>query len=101
MLAIRYQHGILIDGLDNVELHIAQCCQPVHGESIAGYITLNRGVSIHKVICSDYQRMIKQEPERAVEADGKCSQHVVKAFKLWWKLMIVVVCLRLNSSDFL
>ncbi|MFT1025419.1 bifunctional (p)ppGpp synthetase/guanosine-3',5'-bis(diphosphate) 3'-pyrophosphohydrolase, partial [Acinetobacter baumannii] len=61
-------HGILIDGLDNVELHIAQCCQPVHGESIAGYITLNRGVSIHKVLCSDYQRMIKQEPERAVEA---------------------------------
>ncbi|RSP37813.1 bifunctional (p)ppGpp synthetase/guanosine-3',5'-bis(diphosphate) 3'-pyrophosphohydrolase, partial [Acinetobacter baumannii] len=49
-------HGILIDGLDNVELHIAQCCQPVHGESIAGYITLNRGVSIHKVLCSDYQR---------------------------------------------
>lgn len=41
-------HGILIDGLDNVELHIAQCCQPVHGESIAGYITLNRGVSIQK-----------------------------------------------------
>ena len=39
-------HGILIDGLDNVELHIAQCCHPVHGESIGGYITLNRGVSI-------------------------------------------------------
>ena len=62
-------HGILIDGLDNVELHIAQCCQPVHGESIGGYITLNRGVSIHKVACSDYIRMISQEPERAVEAD--------------------------------
>ena len=62
-------HGILIDGLDNVELHIAQCCQPVHGESIAGYITLNRGVSIHKVACPDYLRMIKLEPDRAVEAD--------------------------------
>ncbi|MEG2266594.1 MAG: RelA/SpoT family protein, partial [Acinetobacter sp.] len=62
-------HGILIDGLDNVELHVAQCCQPVHGESIAGYITLNRGVSIHKVACPDYVRMITQEPERAVEAD--------------------------------
>ncbi|MBJ9703429.1 RelA/SpoT family protein [Acinetobacter calcoaceticus] len=80
-------HGILIDGLDNVELHIAQCCQPVHGESIAGYITLNRGVSIHKVICSDYQRMIKQEPERAVEADwemqptrGQSVQIVVEAY---------------------
>jgi GTP pyrophosphokinase len=80
-------HGILIDGLDNVELHIAQCCQPVHGESIAGYITLNRGVSIHKVACPDYMRMIKLEPDRAVEADwemqptrGQSVQIVVEAY---------------------
>ena len=80
-------HGILIDGLDNVELHVAQCCQPVHGESIAGYITLNRGVSIHKVACPDYVRMITQEPERAVEADwemqptrGQSVQIVVEAY---------------------
>lgn len=80
-------HGILIDGLDNVELHIAQCCQPVHGEAIAGYITLNRGVSIHKVACSDYIRMIGNEPERAVEADwemqptrGQSVQIVVEAY---------------------
>ncbi len=80
-------HGILIDGLDNVELHIAQCCQPVHGESIAGYITLNRGVSIHKIGCADYQRMIGQEPERAVEADwemqptrGQSVQIVIEAY---------------------
>ena len=80
-------HGILIDGLDNVELHVAQCCQPVHGESIAGYITLNRGVSIHKVACPDYLRMIQNEPERAVEADwemqptrGQSVQIVVEAY---------------------
>ena len=80
-------HGILIDGLDNVELHVAQCCQPVHGESIAGYITLNRGVSIHKVACPDYLRMIKNEPDRAVEADwemqptrGQSVQIVVEAY---------------------
>lgn len=62
-------HGILIDGLDNVELHMAQCCQPVHGEPIGGYITLNRGVSIHKVSCPEYSRLLKQEPERGIEAD--------------------------------
>ncbi len=80
-------HGILIDGLDNVELHVAQCCQPVHGESIAGYITLNRGVSIHKVVCPDYIRMISLEPDRAVEADwemqptrGQSVQIVVEAY---------------------
>lgn len=80
-------HGILIDGLDNVELHVAKCCQPVHGESIGGYITLNRGVSIHKIGCHDYLRMIENEPERAVEADwemqptrGQSVQIVVEAY---------------------
>ncbi|KAA8731628.1 bifunctional (p)ppGpp synthetase/guanosine-3',5'-bis(diphosphate) 3'-pyrophosphohydrolase [Acinetobacter qingfengensis] len=80
-------HGILIDGLDNVELHIAQCCQPVHGESIGGYITINRGVSIHKIACSDYLRMIENEPERMVEADwemqptrGQSVQIMVEAY---------------------
>ena len=42
-------HGILIDSLDNMELHVARYCQTVHGESSAGYLTLNRDVSIHKV----------------------------------------------------
>ncbi|GAB3047696.1 bifunctional (p)ppGpp synthetase/guanosine-3',5'-bis(diphosphate) 3'-pyrophosphohydrolase [Acinetobacter apis] len=80
-------HGILIDGLDNVELNIAQCCQPVHGELIGGYITINRGVSIHKEGCQDYLRMITQEPERAVDADwelqptrGQSVQIVVEAY---------------------
>lgn len=80
-------HGILIDGLDNVELHIAQCCQPVHGENIAGYITLNRGVSIHKAQCPEYARLIKAEPDRAVEADwelqptrGQTVEIVVEAY---------------------
>lgn len=80
-------HGILIDGLDNVELHIAQCCQPVHGENIAGYITLNRGVSIHKAHCPEYMRLIKGDPDRAVEADwelqptsGQTVEIVVEAY---------------------
>ncbi len=80
-------HGILIDGLDNVELSIAKCCQPVHGEAIGGYITLHRGVSIHKIGCPDYLRMISQEPERMVEADwemqptrGQSVQIVIDAY---------------------
>jgi GTP pyrophosphokinase len=62
------QHGILIDGLDNVELHLAQCCQPVHGEPIAGYITQHRGVSIHQQNCPEYARLIVQDSGRGVEA---------------------------------
>jgi GTP pyrophosphokinase len=80
-------HGILIDGLDNVELHVAQCCQPVHGEMIAGYITQHRGVSIHKADCIEYCRLLDREPERCVEANwemqatrGQSVQIVVEAY---------------------
>ncbi len=81
------QHGILIDGLDNVELHVAQCCQPVHGEPIAGYITQHRGVSIHNENCPEYARLIAQDAERAVEAgwemqptNGQIVQIVIEAY---------------------
>lgn len=60
------QHGVLVDGLDNVELYLAQCCQPVHGEEIGGYITLHRGVSIHRLACRDFQRMERLEPDRMI-----------------------------------
>ena len=80
-------HGILIDGLDNVELQMAQCCQAVHGEPIGGYITQHRGVSIHRLDCADYQRMIILEPERAGDAQwemqppaGKQVQIAVEAY---------------------
>jgi GTP pyrophosphokinase len=81
------QHGILIDGLDNVELHVAQCCQPVHGEPIAGYITQHRGVSIHNEHCPEYARLITQDSDRAVEAGwemqpthGQIVQIVIEAY---------------------
>ena len=80
-------HGILIDGLDNVELHFAQCCQPVHGEPIGGYITLHRGVSIHHLACVEYQRLLLREPERVIEANwelqatrGQTIEIVVEAY---------------------
>ena len=81
------QHGILIDGLDNVELHVAQCCQPVHGEPIAGYITQHRGVSIHNENCPEYARLIVQDGGRAVEAgwemqptNGQIVQIIIEAY---------------------
>ncbi|MFA9204289.1 MAG: bifunctional (p)ppGpp synthetase/guanosine-3',5'-bis(diphosphate) 3'-pyrophosphohydrolase, partial [Flavobacteriales bacterium] len=80
-------HGILIDGLDNVELNFAQCCQPVHGEPIGGYITLHRGVSIHHLACVEYQRLLLREPERVIEANwelqatrGQTIEIVVEAY---------------------
>jgi GTP pyrophosphokinase len=43
--------GVRIDGLDNVLLSFAGCCQPVPGDAVVGWITRGRGVSVHRVEC--------------------------------------------------
>jgi len=64
-------YKIQIDGLDNTEIVLAGCCHPVHGEPIAGYITLSRGVSVHNRGCPEYLRLIEREPEREIKAAWK------------------------------
>lgn len=59
---------IELDGFDNVEMHLAKCCNPVHGEPIAGFVTLSNGVSIHNQGCLEYLRLIEKEPDRGIHA---------------------------------
>ncbi|WP_201547930.1 RelA/SpoT family protein [Psychrobacter sp. Pi2-1] len=61
-------YKIHINGLDNIEINLAGCCHPVHGEPIAGYITLSRGVSVHNRGCPEYLRLVERDPERKIEA---------------------------------
>lgn len=62
------KYKIDLDGLDNVEMHLAKCCNPVHGEAIAGFITTANGVSIHNDTCPEYHKLIAQQPRRAIKA---------------------------------
>lgn len=62
------KYKIVLDGLDNVELHLAKCCNPVHGEAIGGFITASSGVSIHTKACPEYQKLIEEHPKRAIRA---------------------------------
>ncbi|OOS23875.1 GTP pyrophosphokinase [Moraxella porci DSM 25326] len=59
---------IELDGFDNVEMHLAKCCNPVHGEPIAGFVTFSNGVSIHNQGCPEYLRLIEKEPDRGIHA---------------------------------
>ncbi len=42
---------ILVEGVANLLTNIANCCQPVPGDDIIGYITLGKGVSVHRTSC--------------------------------------------------
>src|SRR5204862_5365096 len=43
--------GVRIQGIDNVMLSFARCCQPVPGDRVIGIVTMGRGVSVHRQDC--------------------------------------------------
>lgn len=60
---------VYIDGVGSLMSTIAQCCKPVPGEGIAGYITLGRGVSIHRQDCPNLLQLSVDEPQRMIKVD--------------------------------
>jgi GTP diphosphokinase / guanosine-3',5'-bis(diphosphate) 3'-diphosphatase len=65
-------YGIRVKGAENVVVRLAKCCRPVPGDEIAGYVSLGRGITIHRTDCSN-MKALKKAPERFVEVswDGE------------------------------
>jgi GTP diphosphokinase / guanosine-3',5'-bis(diphosphate) 3'-diphosphatase len=64
--------GIRVKGADNVAVRLAKCCRPVPGDAIAGYVSLGRGITIHRADCKNVKALMKA-PERFVDVgwDGE------------------------------
>lgn len=50
-------HSVLVDGLDNIEINFAKCCNPRYPDIIAGYMSRLRGVVVHRADCLTYLRI--------------------------------------------
>jgi guanosine-3',5'-bis(diphosphate) 3'-pyrophosphohydrolase len=55
--------GIAVEGIDEVMLRLAKCCRPVPGDPIVGYISLGRGITIHREDCPNVA-VLKKDPDR-------------------------------------
>lgn len=56
--------GVVVDGIDDCVVKFAQCCNPLPGDEIVGFITRGHGVSVHKTDCVNYQSQ-KDKPDCA------------------------------------
>ena len=63
---IRTNKGVRIQGMENLMVRYSQCCQPVPGDQVIGYITRGRGVSIHR---SDCPNILNLDQERRIEIE--------------------------------
>ena len=64
----RNSSGIRIAGVDDVLVRLSKCCSPVPGDPIMGFVTIGRGVSVHRADCPN-TASLNAAPERILEAE--------------------------------
>lgn len=62
-----HRDAVVVEGVDNLMSHLARCCQPIPGDSIAGYITQGRGISVHRSDCEQLAELKVHAPERIID----------------------------------
>jgi guanosine-3',5'-bis(diphosphate) 3'-pyrophosphohydrolase len=75
----RSSSGIRIAGVDDVLVRLSKCCSPVPGDPIMGFVTIGKGVSVHRADCPN-TASLNGEPERVLEAqwlDQSAMTHAV------------------------
>ncbi|MDA8432273.1 MAG: bifunctional (p)ppGpp synthetase/guanosine-3',5'-bis(diphosphate) 3'-pyrophosphohydrolase [Nitrospiraceae bacterium] len=66
------QKGVSIRGIDNVLYHTAKCCYPVPGDNLVGFVTIGKGVTVHRRDCANLERLVVEEA-RLVDVEWQSS----------------------------
>ncbi len=73
------QSAILIGGIDNVMVRFANCCNPLPGEPVTGFITRGRGLAVHAKSCSQVQA---SDPERRIDVEWDMQRKTTRPVKI-------------------
>ena len=60
--------GIVVSGVDDLQVKFARCCSPVPGDEIVGFVTRGRGLTIHRTDCINIMNLPDIEKNRLIEA---------------------------------
>ncbi len=72
-------HGIKVKGVSDMLIRFANCCNPLPGEPVIGFITRGRGVTVHQRNCS---HILNADPERLVEVSWQASKEDIYLAKI-------------------
>lgn len=71
------ESDIQIQGVGRLKTSVAQCCKPLPGDPIGGYITIGRGVTVHKQDCMNFLQLREAEPNRIIEVSWGAAPEAV------------------------
>lgn len=60
-MKVKHKNGVMIQGVSDLMLHLAKCCNPVPGDKIIGYVTKGRGVTIHRTDCRNITKEAEEQ----------------------------------------
>jgi GTP pyrophosphokinase len=61
--------GVHVEGLDDLLVRLANCCTPVPGDAIIGFVTRGRGVSVHRADCANAVTLMSDHAMRLIDVD--------------------------------
>ena len=67
--SLRHAVGVHVEGLDDVMVRLSRCCTPVPGDEIIGFITIGRGVSVHRSDCANAVSLSTEKGDRLIEVE--------------------------------
>lgn len=62
---------IEVQGVGNLLTHLAGCCKPVPGDEVAGYVSVGKGIAVHREDCKDLANLRVQHPDRVIEVSWR------------------------------
>lgn len=94
--------GIRVEGVDSMMISIAQCCNPVKGEDIVGYITKGKGVKVHRADChniiNETNRLIEVEWDEETSNSSYEAALLISAFDRQFLLTDIVTAISQSKS---
>ncbi len=79
--ARKREEGVKVQGLDDILVRFSQCCHPLPGDSIVGYVTRGRGITVHTVDCLSAEKL-EYDADRRVPVEWDLHQAVTHPVKI-------------------
>lgn len=79
------EYGIIVEGIDNCLMNLGNCCNPVPGDDIIGYVTRGNGVTVHRKDCNNVKKLVDIK-EGNYEGDVTKKEHeeVARLINVYW-----------------
>ena len=71
--------GVLVVGMGSLLTQLAKCCKPAPPDSVLGFVTKGKGVSVHRSDCSNFRNMARGSPDRVIEVEWNAPKNAEAA----------------------